>query len=96
MGLVDKAIGEAINLGSGKEHRVVDMAGLVNRLSGNEAGIKFTERRDWDVKTRLLSSIDKANRILDYSPKVDFEEGLMRVHTWFSDNWERINRSAEF
>ena len=96
MGLVDKAVGEAINLGSGKEHRVVDMAGLVNRLSGNEAGIKFTERRDWDVKTRLLSSIDKANMILDYSPKVDFEEGLKRVHSWFYDNWERINRSAEF
>lgn len=96
MGVVDKAIGEAINLGSGKEHRVVDMAETVNRLAGNDQGIKFAERRNWDVKKQLLSSIEKAERILDYDPKVEFENGLVKVHKWFSNNWERINSSAEF
>jgi len=42
-----------INLGSGTEHRVIDMANMVNALSGNEAGIKYVERRDWDVKTNF-------------------------------------------
>lgn len=64
MGLEEKAVGEAINLGSSKEHRVVDMARMVNELTGNEAGIKFVERRDWDVKKRLLSSTEKASAIL--------------------------------
>ena len=27
-----------INLGSGKEHRVIDLANMVNRLTGNEGG----------------------------------------------------------
>jgi nucleoside-diphosphate-sugar epimerase len=54
MGIKEEAVGEAINLGSGKEHRVIDMANMVNALTGNEAGIRYVERRDWDVKTRLL------------------------------------------
>ena len=30
----------------------------------------------WDKKNRLLSSIDKAIRVLGYEPKTDFKEGL--------------------
>lgn len=96
MGLADKAIGEAINLGSEKEHRVADMARMVNELAGNKAGIKFVERRNWDVKTRLLSCTDKARRILDYDPQTSFEDGLKSVHGWFKTNWADIQKSAEF
>ena len=34
MGIKEEAVGEAINLGSGKEHRVIDMANMVNELTG--------------------------------------------------------------
>jgi nucleoside-diphosphate-sugar epimerase len=53
MGQKEEAIGEAINLGSGEEHRVIDLANMVNELAGNEAGIKYAERRDWDVKSNF-------------------------------------------
>jgi len=96
MGIKEAAVGEAINLGSGKEHRVIDMANMVNRLTSNEAGIKYVERRDWDVKTRLLSSIEKAKRLLDYEPQMEFEDGLKKVHEWFTENREDVERSAEF
>jgi nucleoside-diphosphate-sugar epimerase len=96
MGIKEEAVGEAINLGSGKEHRVMDMANMVNELVSNEAGIKHVERRDWDVKTRLLSSIEKARRLLDYEPQMEFEDGLRRVHEWFTGNREDIDKSAEF
>ena len=33
MGLKEEAVGEAINLGSGKEHRVIDLANMVNELA---------------------------------------------------------------
>jgi len=96
MGIKEAAVGEAINLGSGKEHRVIDMANMVNEFVGNEAGIKYVERRNWDVKTRLLSSIEKAKRLLDYKPQMEFKDGLKKVHEWFVDNWEDIDKSAEF
>jgi nucleoside-diphosphate-sugar epimerase len=96
MGVVEEAVGEAINLGSGIDHKVGDMAQIVNKLTGNKAGIKYTERRNWDAKTCLLSSIDKAKDILNYKPKMGFEDGLERTHQWFVDNWENIQESAEF
>jgi nucleoside-diphosphate-sugar epimerase len=96
MAIEEEAIGEAINLGSGQDHRVIDMANRVNELSGNEAGIKFKERRNWDAKTKLLSSIEKAKDILGYKPTVSFDDGLVKVHDWFETNWDNIQESAEF
>jgi nucleoside-diphosphate-sugar epimerase len=96
MGIVEEAIGEAINLGSAMETRVIDMANMVNGLTGNTEGIAYAERRDWDAKTRLLSSIEKAKKILDYKPQMTFSNGLKKTHEWFGENWDNINNSAEF
>lgn len=96
MGVVEEAIGEAINLGSSAETRVIDMANMVNELTGNQEGIAYAARRNWDAKTRLLSSIEKARKILDYNPKTTFKDGLKKTHQWFVDNWEDIENSAEF
>ena len=96
MGLVKEAIGEAINLGSGEETRVIDMANMINELTENKEDIKYTSRRDWDVKTCLLSSIQKANEILDYKPQTKFNDGLKKTHEWFVTNWSNIKKSAEF
>jgi len=96
MGVKEEAIGEAFNLGASKEQRVIDMANSVNKLTKNNAGIIFKERRDWDVKTHLLSCITKAERILGYKPQMKFERGLKETHRWFVENWDMIERSAEF
>ena len=92
----EEAIGEAINIGSGTETRVVDMAREVNRLTGNTLGVTHIQRRDLDAKTRLISSIDKAKRLLGYRPRTTFNDGLKHVYEWFVENWEDIERSAEF
>ncbi len=96
MGIKDEAIGEAINLGSGKEHKVIELAHIINRLTDNDAGIEYLERRNWDVKHRLLSSIEKAKKLLDYKPMMSFEDGLKKVHKWFIEKWENIKKNAEF
>jgi UDP-glucose 4-epimerase len=96
MGTIKNAIGEAFNLGSGKEHKVKDMADIVNRLTNNKAGVIFIKRRDWDVKHRLLSSIEKAEKILGYAPRTQFEDGIKQVYRWFMENWDNIQNSAEF
>lgn len=96
MGIRSEAIGEAFNLGSSEEHRVIDMANIINKMTGNEAGIIFAERRNWDVKCRLLSSIEKAKKLLGYRPKTEFEDGLKNVYNWFNENIQCINKCAEF
>ena len=95
-GYYDEAIGEDINLASGKEVKIMDLANMVNRFVGNGSGTIFVQRRKWDTKDRLLASIDKAKRILGYEPKTSFEEGLKKTIQWFRDNWDNIERSARF
>jgi len=96
MGIKKEAVGEPINLGSGKEHQVIEMAKLVNNLVGNDSGITFQERRSWDVKCRLLSSVEKASKLLGYQPQLSFEDGLKNVYLWFNENWDRIKHSNDF
>lgn len=96
MGTVEKAVGEAINLGSAHETPIARVAEIINDLTGNKAGIRYAPRRDWDKKTHLLSSIEKARRILGYNPQTRFEHGMKQVHHWFVENWNEIERSAEF
>src|SRR5438034_10875313 len=88
----NQAIGEAINLATGREIRIADLAQWVNDLTGNQAGDKFMERRNWDKKHRLLASIDKARRILKYEPKMEFKDGLHEVHAWYKNHWGNIPR----
>jgi nucleoside-diphosphate-sugar epimerase len=96
MGVCEEAIGEAFNLGASKEQRVIDMAKSVNKLTKNKAEIVYKERRDWDVKTRLLSCITKAEKKLGYKPTMKFDDGLKETHKWFVENWDNIEKSAEF
>jgi UDP-glucose 4-epimerase len=96
MAYYQDAVGESINLGAGREIMIKDLAQWINEITDNKAGIVFKERRDWDKKNRLLSSIEKAKRILKYDPQMEFKDGLKNVYKWFQENRENIERSAEF
>lgn len=96
MACCDEAVGEAFNLGTSREIKIKDLAVWINELTGNSAGITFKDQRDWDKKTRLLSSIEKARKTLGYEPKMSFKEGLKHVYEWFTENWKLIEKSAEF
>jgi nucleoside-diphosphate-sugar epimerase len=96
MGNNKDVIGEAINLAAGKEIRIIDLANMVNRLTGNDQGIYYLPRRKWDTKPRLLASNEKAKRLLGFKPMLDFEFGVREAINWFKDNWKVINESAKF
>jgi len=96
MAMQYRAIGEAINLGAGREIQIIDLANWINELTGNKAGIVHKERRDWDKKNRLLSCINKAGNILGYAPQTEFRKGLENTYQWFVENWENIKMSGEF
>ena len=95
-GFVEPAVGEDINLASGQEVKIIELAQLINELTGNKAGIHHTPRRKWDTKDRLLASIEKAGRILGYHPRVDFSEGIRNNLEWFRANWDEITSDADF
>jgi len=92
----EEAIGEAFNVGAGREIKIRDLATWVNEITDNPAGKVIKERRVWDKKNRLLSSIAKAKQVLHYEPKVEFRQGLELTYRWFRENWKKICGSAEF
>lgn len=95
-GAMESAIGEEFNLASGIETRIIDLANMINDITGNKAGITFTQRRKWDTKSRLLASIDRARELIGYEPRTNFEEGIKNTIKWFRENWERIEASVRF
>jgi nucleoside-diphosphate-sugar epimerase len=93
---VEEAIGEDINLASGRETKIIDLAKLINKITRNPKGIKFVAKRKWDTKNRLCASIKKAKKLLGYEPKTTFEQGLRNTIRWFKQNWDKIKDDARF
>ena len=92
----EDAIGENFNLASGKEISIRDMADLVNKTTNNKTPIIFKPVRKWDTKKRLLASIKKAQKLIDYKPVGNFEEGFNENVKWFNENWSIIEELADF
>lgn len=96
MGVVEEAVGEAINLASETETRVINLANWINELVGNEAGVVFKPRRGWDKVVKRRASIEKARKILGYEPKIGIEEGIKRTVDWCLQHRDKIEASARF
>lgn len=80
---VDDAVGQILNLGSGKDTTVLTLAETINRLTDNAADVEYLPRRTWDTIERRLASIRKARKILGYEPMITLEQGLTRTVLWF-------------
>ena len=95
-GVMKEAVGEAFNLASGKETRVIDLAHWINDLTENPAGVLYKERRKWDTHSRRRAAVEKAGKVIGYAPSMDFQKGLAETLRWFRDNWEQVSASASF
>jgi len=95
-GIVPEAVGDAFNLASETETRIIDLANWINGLTGNKSEMLFRPRRDWDLIVRRRASIEKARRILGYSPKMQAKDGIATVYNWIKANQDKIEQSARF
>jgi len=95
-GFYDKAVGENFNLAAGREISIKSLANLINEKTKNSKNVIFKPRRKWDTKPRLLACIDKAKKLIDYMPIIDFENGLDTTIQWFEMNFDDISNLADF
>ncbi len=71
---------EPVNIGNPAEFTILELAEIVNKITGNNAGVVFLKsERDKDDPQRRCPDITKAHTILGWEPKVDLEEGLRRT-----------------
>ncbi|MGH9348733.1 MAG: SDR family NAD(P)-dependent oxidoreductase [Vicinamibacterales bacterium] len=83
-GALDAAIGETINLGSGHEVAVNDLARTIARVTGRpDAPVQHDIPRPGDV-LRLCADISLARETLGYAPAVSLDEGLRRLLDWYA------------
>ena len=71
----DEVDGEIINVGSGTEVSVTDLADLVLEVTDGEPEVVHNPKSDGGVK-RMRADITRARELLDYEPQISLREGL--------------------
>ena len=89
IGESDAAIGQEINLGSGCEISIGELAEKIAKLLNAKLVIGEGEERKRPAKSevaRLLSSNAKAKQLLGWQPEVSLEQGLKLTIDWIKSN----------
>jgi UDP-glucose 4-epimerase len=79
---LDAGGGEIVNLGWGKGVSVNDIFHALARLLSYGDQPIYAERRAGEVQ-RIYLDATRARKVLGWTPKVDFEEGLRRTVEWY-------------
>lgn len=78
-----EAVGHAFNIGNPRSTLTVyHLAQLIRRLAGSDSPVEFVTWNHPDVELRV-PSISKAQEVLNWQPRFDLEEGLLRTIAWY-------------
>jgi UDP-glucose 4-epimerase len=84
--------GQAYNLASGVETAILDLAQLINELTGNPTPIALAPARDWDHSGRRFGDPTKAREQLGFAAETTLRAGLAATIAWTRANRETIRR----
>jgi dTDP-glucose 4,6-dehydratase len=89
--------GETINVSTGVDISVSDIADLVLEALDKPRSLKVHVRERPGQVDRHIGSTEKARRLLGWSARTSFEEGLARTVEWYRDNeaWWKAMRETE-
>ena len=82
----EEAVGQIINLGSGVEISIRDLVRAIQEATGSRSEVEigalpYRPTEIW----RMSADSSLARRLLGWSPKVDFAEGLRRTVAWYRE-----------
>lgn len=78
----DRAGGELVNVGSGREVRLADLHAMLAELTGNRLEPVYAGARPGDAP-RVVVDPSKAREVLEWAPWTDLDEGLKQTVAWF-------------
>jgi len=83
---LDTVSGQVINVATGVDLTVSEIADLVLEALGKPSSLKrYVDERPGQVQ-RHVGSTDKAARLLGWTARTRFEDGLARTVAWYRDN----------
>jgi UDP-glucose 4-epimerase len=77
--------GEAINLGTGTGHSVLEVIRATERVTGRIVRFEIGERRPGDT-ARLVAGRERAQRVLGWAPRASLDEILASAWEWHRRN----------
>lgn len=92
VGLHPDAVGRVIQLGTGREISIGELACLLAKICGRDVKIEQDEKRIRPAKSeveRLLSDPSEAETLCTWRSRLSLEEGLERTVRWFEQNIHR-------
>ena len=75
---------EPVNLGNPEEITILDFAKEIIEITGSRSEIEFKELPEDDPQIRR-PDVSKAKRVLNWEPKVNRREGLLKTMEYFKD-----------
>lgn len=85
---IDKARGQVFNIGGGKDNVISvwkDFKSILENLFEKEIIVDYSDWRPGDQRI-YVSNIDKANKVLGWSPKYDPTTGIAKLYDWAKAN----------
>jgi len=82
----DSVVGEVINVATGVDVSVCDIADKVLELLGKPADMRTHVPERLGQVDRHIGSTEKAERLLGWRARTSFEDGLERTISWYRDN----------
>ena len=92
-----ECLGRTINLGSGREISIGNLAKLISKLTGQDIKIHHEEQRlrpQNSEVNRLVANNSLAEKLMGWQPEIDLEEGLKITIEFFENNTERYRSNA--
>ncbi len=77
--------GQVLNIACGERWSLLELLKRLESALQRDANVVFRDRRVGDVK-HSQASIEKAKRLLGYSPTIDFDEGIKRTAAGFLES----------
>ncbi len=78
----DKVSGQTMNLATGARITLNQVFALLCELTGYSGVPAYAAERSGDIR-HSLADIRRAKELLEYTPRVDFREGLRRTVEWY-------------
>jgi nucleoside-diphosphate-sugar epimerase len=93
----DRAVGEVVNIGSGKEIAIGDLVQLLIEVTGSRAELVTDEARLRPAGSeveRLLADNTRAREWTGWTPTVDLRDGLTRTSEWIAANLDHLDTAG--
>jgi len=87
------AVGHVVNLGSGAEISIGDLAALIRSVSGLDFDIEADPARlrpPASEVDRLVADTRRARELLDWQPTVSLRDGLVKTVSWIREHSDRF------